>query len=167
MQSGSSREWSKPFNPNPAEYEAFGSHRGTAAYYNIRNRQPGLHYAFADRRHPQGYNRMWSMGFRPDQSGAKPSGEIPDSVGYPQGSSPFGGHLVLMSMPIGKYQQVKETQRKTRMDKLNGPTDSYTAANDRFIANHYRRAPNSGRVFYAYPDHGRNGFETRDPDEEI
>lgn len=168
MQSGRDYSWSKPFNPNPAPDEEYGSHVGPYAALNIRNREPGYHYAYAHRDDPGSYRSMQMMGFRPVQVGESDAVSNDFGLGAPQGSSPDTlasvGKLVQMKIPLDRYAKLLSDAEAAQRASREGPTQEFLEKGRELERSYNRRPANVGAAF-AYPEHGRTGYRNGEDEE--
>lgn len=162
MQAGRPQNWARPFNPNPAPHEAYGTHRGSMECLNISNRQPGYHYLYGHRdpRHAGYLHKMARYGAVPVKDGdpERHGAALPESFGLPQDSLMGTGNVFLMRMPIERYRAYLNEEAALREASVRRPTEQLMGQEQQ-MAGQYKRPPRGG-VFFADRDHGQTGFAT-------
>jgi len=172
MQAIRDRSWSRPYNPKEEDsIEGSGTHRGPYAHLNVRNRQPGYHYAYGHRDDRGGITTMQHMGFSfvrrgdPESLGL----DLPAGMGESADNTVGSGKFVLMKIPLSIYaKRLEETAAAQRASRM-GPTQRFTDRNAEFVAAQGGRAPRGGAA-YALPDHKEDGYHynnSLDPNAEV
>lgn len=171
MQTGRDRSWSRPYNAQDTESEyGSGTHVGPWACLNIRNRQPGMHYAYGTRKDPSSLTSMRAMGFDfvregdPEALGL----DLPAGFGTGQDTCVGMGNLVLMRIPLSLYRKRCDEAEAARQASRAAPTRQFLDRNHEFLRGQRGAAPRTGAAF-AYPEHGATGYRdanSLDPDAE-
>jgi hypothetical protein len=68
---------------------------------------------------------------------------------------------MLMEIPIERYKELQAEKSRYRDDATNGPTRAFLDRNGEFQAAY---GPSASRLsaVYALPQHGKNGYETKE-----
>lgn len=161
FQTGGDTSWLRPVTPEErGEGEGqplqIGTHRGNYAALNIRNPQPGRHYAYV-RADGKSYRRYVNEGWQPlrddspEQWGAE---ALPEWVQQQVGGARAFGDLMPMWIPHERYQEIVRARLDLAAASLRRTDRAYL---DKGLQ---REAELGGRaqgrpVYYFRPGHGQ------------
>lgn len=167
-----SRAFSRPFQPVPRLGEAHGNYREQYECLNVRNPNRGMRLVWANVRDEGMAYKLAVQGYVPVRrsDGVEAGGQLPAPFAAPQGDYVGFGGLMLMQIPLDKFREIQARKQERAHAGLDLPTQTLLFGSEAEIRGSYGKNPpkgGEGKAFFALPDHGRNGFEVREGEDNL